>query len=243
MTGTPDGARAPDQAGGATNTPPAAAPTSSPPANPVGSPAAAPAAESPEAQLAAWERERHYRASAAHVEASEAQVAVIAQERDQLRNRANSLAEALTEAQNLQRRLAAERDRAVAEARQLKANETGRLTVDKMLQAAESGVPENLIGLVAPRVHHAIHGHVPLTEHGEVDMPALEALVTSTIRQERVHAAQLLEAQGVGRVRGLGAEGDPTMQMSTQQFEEQVSGLFGALGLDESTARLATKGR
>lgn len=229
MSETQDGARAPDQAGTSTQAPPANNSTTT--------------IESPEQQIAAYQREQTYRTRAAHLEASEAQVAVIAQERDQFRARANSLAEALTESQNEQRRLAAERDRAVSEARTLRANETGRLTVDRMLGQPEQGVPENLLGLVSPRVHAAVHGHVPLTEHGDVDMSALEALVGSAIRQERVHAAQLLEAQGLGRVRGLGAEGDPTMQMTTQQFEEQVSGLFADLGLDESTASLATKGR
>lgn len=229
---TQDGARAPDEAGKATEATPAAPNTT-----------AASAAESPEAQLAAWQREREYRSAAAGREASEAQVAVVAQERDQYRARANSLAEALTESQNVQRRLAAERDRAVAEARSLKANETGRLTVDKLLAQPEQGVPENLLGMISPRVHAAVHGNVPLNEHGEVDMGALEALVSSSIRQERVHAAQLLEAQGVGRVVGLGAEGDPTVQMSTEQFEKQVSGLWSELGLDETTVNLATKGR
>lgn len=227
MPETQAGARAPDEAG-TTQAPPASTTATT---------------ESPEAQIAAYDRERQYRTRAANVEASEAQVAVIAQERDQYRARANSLAEALTESQNEQRRLAAERDRAVSEARQLRANETGRLTVDKLLTAPESGVPENLLGLVSPRVHAAVHGHVPLTEHGDVDMGALEALVGSAVRQERVHAAQLMEAQGLGRVRGLGAEGDPTMQMTSQQFEEQVSSLFVDCGLGESTAKLATKGR
>lgn len=229
MSETQDGARAPDEAGTTIQAPPASTTTTT--------------IESPEAQIAAYDRERQYRSRAANVEASEAQVAVIAQERDQFRARANSLAEALTESQNEQRRLAAERDRAVSEARQLRANETGRLTVDKMLGQPEQGVPENLLGLVAPRVHSAVHGHVPLTEHGEVDMAALEALVGSAIRQERVHAAQLMEAQGVGRVQGLGAEGDPTMQMTTKQFEEQVSGLFADIGLDDDAVNLATKGR
>ena len=203
MSGTQDGARAPDQAGTAnearTNTPP--------------------------------------------VEATEARIAVIAQERDQYRARAHSLAEALTEAQNAQRQAEAQREAAVTEMRRLRANEAGRAAVDRMLAAPESGVPEQLVAHIAPRVHAAVINRVPLADSGEVDTQALESLVASTIRSERVHAAQLLEAQGVGAVHGLGAEGDPTMQMTAKQFEEQVSGMFSAIGLDETTVKLATKGR
>lgn len=205
MSGTQDGARAPNQAGEATEAQPA---TTQP------------------------------------VAASEAQVAVVAQERDQYRARAYSLAEALTEAQNTQRRAEAERDAAVTEMRRYRANETGRITVDRLLTAAESGVPEQLQTHIAPRVHAAVQDRVPLTEAGEVDTAALESLVASAIRTERVHAAQLLEAQGVGTVNGLGAEGDPTMQMTREQFDTQVSALFAELpGMDESTVALATKGR
>ena len=180
---------------------------------------------------------------ARQVEATEAQVAVIAQERDQYRSRAHSLAEALTEAQNAQRRAEAQRDQAVAEMRRLRANEAGRTTVDRMLNADDSGVPETMRALIAPRVHERVHNNVPLTDAGEVDQQALEGLVASAIRAERVHAAQLLEAQGVGTVKGLGAEGDPTMQMTQEQWNKEVSGLFAQILGDETTIQLATKGR
>lgn len=206
MSGTQDGARAPDQAGTA-----AEARTTNTPAQPV--------------------------------EATEAQVAVVTQERDQYRSRANSLAEAMTESQNAQRKAEAERDSAVTEMRRYRANEAGRQAVDRLLVAAESGVPEQLQAHISPRVHAAVHNQVPLTDAGEVDTAALESLVQSAIRQERVHAAQLLEAQGVGRVEGLGSDGDPTMQMTQEQWDKQVSGLFADIGLDESTVQLATKGR
>jgi hypothetical protein len=177
------------------------------------------------------------------VGATEAQLAVVAQERDQYRTRAHSLAEALTEAQNAQRAAEARAAEAVGEMRRYRANEAGRTTVDRLLVAPESGVPDSLQAHIAPRVHAAVHNQVPLTTAGEVDTAALEALVASAIRTERVHAAQLLEAQGVGTVRGLGAEGDPTMAMTAEQFDKQVSGLFADIGLDETTAALATKGR
>jgi hypothetical protein len=228
MPETQDGARAPDSAGTTA--------TASPPTTP---PAQVPVATT---QAGAQLLETQYRTASTVGEASQAQVAVIAQERDSYRARCTSLAEALTEANNAKLRAEAERDRALAESRGLRANEAGRLTVDKML-TSDSGVPERLLGHISPRVHAAVHGNVPLTEHGDVDQSALEALVTSAIRQERVHAASLLEAQGVGRVEGLGQPGDPTMQMSTEQFEQRMTAAFQDIGLDDTTARLAVKGR
>ena len=204
MSGTQDGARAPDQAGTADE---ARNTTTTP------------------------------------VDAAEARVAVLAQERDQYRERAHNLAEALTEARNAQHAAEAERDRAVAEMRRYRANEAGRQAVDRLLAAPESGVPEHMQALIAPRVHDRVLNNVPLDDKGEVDTPALEALVASAIRAERVHAAQLLEAQGVGKVQGLGAEGDPTMAMTAEQFERQAQDLFADLGMDETTIKLAVKGR
>lgn len=204
MSGTQDGARAPDQAGTADE---ARNTTTTP------------------------------------VDAAEARVAVLAQERDQYRERAHNLAEALTEARNAQHAAEAERDRAVAEMRRYRANEAGRQAVDRLLAAPESGVPEHMQALIAPRVHDRVLNNVPLDDKGEVDTPALESLVASAIRAERVHAAQLLEAQGVGKVQGLGAEGDPTMAMTAEQFERQAQDLFADLGMDETTIKLAVKGR
>lgn len=174
---------------------------------------------------------------------AEARLAIVEAERDQLRTRAQGMSEQLAEAQADARRERARADEAIAEMRRLRANEAGRTTVDRMLGADESGVPAEMQGIIGPRVHAAILNHVPLTDDGTVDQAALEAAVTAAIRAERVHAASLLEAQGVGRVAGLGAEGDPTMQMTQQQFEGGLSDVFKSIGLDESVAKLAAKGR
>lgn len=173
----------------------------------------------------------------------EARLALVEAERDRERQRAQVTAEQLAEAQQAARQAAAQAAEAVAEMRRLRANEAGRLTVDRMLSADESGVPGDMRGIIGPRVHEAIRNHVPLTDAGDVDQAALEAAVTAAIRSERVHAAALLEAQGVGRVAGLGAEGDPATQMTKEQFEGGLSSLFASIGMDESVARLAAKGR
>ncbi|MFG1659071.1 hypothetical protein ACGFIY_21315 [Micromonospora chersina] len=174
---------------------------------------------------------------------AEARLAIVEAERDRLRAREQAMSEQLAEAQADARRARAEAQEAVTEMRRLRANEAGRTTVDRLLAADESGVPAEMQGLIGPRVHAQIQNHVPLADDGTVDQSALEAAVTAAIRSERVHAASLLEAQGVGRVAGLGAEGDPTMQMSREQFEGGMTDVFSAIGLPKDVAALAAKGR
>jgi hypothetical protein len=174
---------------------------------------------------------------------AEARLAIVEAERDRLRQREQAMSEQLAEAQADARRARAEAQEAVTEMRRLRANEAGRTTVDRMLTADESGVPAEMRGLIGPRVHGQILNHVPLADDGTVDQAALEAAVTASIRAERVHAASLLEAQGVGRVAGLGAEGDPTMQMSREQFQGGMADVFKAIGMPENVAALAAKGR
>lgn len=174
---------------------------------------------------------------------AEARLAIVEAERDRLRAREQAMSEQLAEAQADARRARAEAQEAVTEMRRLRANEAGRTTVDRMLTADEAGVPAEMQSVIGPRVHERILNHVPLADDGTVDQAALEAAVTAAIRTERVHAAQLLEAQGVGRVAGLGAEGDPTMQMNREQFEGGMADLFKSIGLDDSVAKLAAKGR
>lgn len=174
---------------------------------------------------------------------AEARLAIIEAERDRERTRAQSLGEALTEAQTEARRASAEAQEAIAEMRRLRANETARSTISLLLTADESGVPADMQPLIGPRVHSQILDHVPLSDDGTVDQVALEAAVTAAIRAERVHAASLLEAQGVGRVAGLGAAGDPTMQMSREQLESSLSEVFQAIGMSDNVAALAAKGR
>lgn len=167
------------------------------------------------------------------------EVAVVAAERDQYRDRCTSMTAALTEAQTEARTARAERDAAVARALLLEGNEAGRIAVDKALTAEESGVPESMYAAIAPRVHAAIRGNVPM-EDGKVNTEALEALVASAIKSERTYVASLLESQGHGTPSGLG--GDPNT-LSEADFEAQTIAAFEAIGMDSETAKLAAKGR
>lgn len=167
------------------------------------------------------------------------EVAVVAAERDQYRDRCTSMTAALTEAQTEARTARAERDAAVARSLLLEGNEAGRIAVDKALTAEESGVPESMYAAIAPRVHAAIRGNVPM-EDGKVNTEALEALVASAIKSERTYVASLLESQGHGTPSGLG--GDPNT-LSESDFEAQTIAAFEAIGMDSDTAKLAAKGR
>jgi hypothetical protein len=135
-------------------------------------------------------------------------------------------------------------DRLAAENAQLLAGETARTRISAML--AESSVDERLRPLVAPRVTAAIVGRVPLTENRAVDTTALDTAITAAIEAESTFAAQLLEAQGVGRPRDLGAGTTPQPQgdgESAADFEAYLTESFAGLGLSEAAAKIAAKGR
>lgn len=172
---------------------------------------------------------------------SEEAAAIVAGQLEEFRSRANSLSAALAESQSAQRTAEAQRDAAIAEARVLKGNEAGRIAVDRALADEANGVPESMYASLAPRVHAAVRGNVPMTDTGDVNTEALEALVIASIKAERTYAASVLESQGVGRPSGLGFT-DPDV-LTEEAFEQRVAASFGRLGLDESVSNLAAKGR
>jgi hypothetical protein len=172
---------------------------------------------------------------------TEEAAAIVAGQLEEFRSRANSLSAALAESQSAQRTAEAQRDAAIAEARVLKGNEAGRIAVDRALADEANGVPESMYASLAPRVHAAVRGNVPMTDTGDVNTEALEALVIASIKAERTYAASVLESQGVGRPSGLGFT-DPDV-MTEEAFDKDVAARFQRLGLDESTANLAAKGR
>jgi hypothetical protein len=172
---------------------------------------------------------------------TEEAAAIVASQLEEFRARANSLSGALAEAQSAQRTAEAQRDAAIAEARTYKGNEAGRLAVDAALADEANGVPESMYASIAPRVHAAVRGNVPMTDDGQVNTEALEALVVASIKAERTYVGQLLESQGVGRPSGLGFS-DPDV-MTEEAFDKDVAARFQRLGLNESTAHLAAKGR
>lgn len=165
-----------------------------------------------------------------------ARAAVAEAERDQYR--ASALA--LTEAQQAQARALAERDAAVAESRRLIANDAARRAVSRLI--AESGLPGEIGVLVSPRVESAVLDRVPLNEAGQPNSQALDAAVTAAIEAERTYAARLLEAHGVGDVRGLGGSAE-TETLSESDFNAAMENVFTGVGLNADVAKAAAKGR
>ncbi|MER5420340.1 hypothetical protein [Streptosporangium roseum] len=165
-----------------------------------------------------------------------ARAAVAEAERDQYR----ASAQALTEAQQAQARAIAERDAAISESRRLVANDSARNAVSRLI--AESGLPGAVAALVGPRVTSAVLDRVPLTESGHPNTQALDAAVKAAIEAERTYAAALMEAHGVGDVRGLGGSTD-TETLSESDFNAALESVFTGVGMGADVAKAAAKGR
>ncbi|MBN6054524.1 hypothetical protein JYK22_21460, partial [Nonomuraea sp. RK-328] len=168
--------------------------------------------------------------------AASARAAVAEAERDQYR----ASAQALTEAQQAQARALAERDAAIAESRRLIANDAARRSVSRLV--AESGMPGEIAVLVAPRVEGAVLDRVPLNESGQPNVQALDAAIVAAIEAERTYAARLLEAHGVGDVRGLGGSTEAET-LSESDLNGALERVFSGIGLNADVAKAAAKGR
>lgn len=122
-----------------------------------------------------------------------------------------------------------------------RALETARSTVATAL--AESGLPET----AWPRVTAAVVGHegagIPLTEAGGIDGDKLKAAIEAAITDMKSFVAGIAEAAGVGSVRGLGASTSKDGELSEADLEKGLTGVFSSIGMDETVAALAAKGR
>ena len=166
-------------------------------------------------------------------------------------NRVKALETQLAEArEKLERRSdhAVRAEEAVQEAKKLReenhrfrALETARSTVATAL--AESGLPET----AWPRVTAAVVGHegagIPLTEAGAIDGERLKKAIESAITDMKSFVAGIAEAHGVGSVRGLGASTGKDGELSEADLEKQLTGVFSSIGMDDTVAALAAKGR
>ena len=75
------------------------------------------------------------------------------------------------------------------------------------------------------------------------EAPAREAPVfrqqpPSLSEAERAYLTQFAESEGIGQVRGLGGSADPQVDV-----ESTLRGVFAELGMSESAANFAAKGR
>jgi hypothetical protein len=181
-------------------------------------------------------------APTAEAVAAEARAAVATAEADRLR----AIADRATESDRRAAEAAARADAAEARARTLLGNEAARTEVGRQIDAL-TGIPSALLGLIRPRVESAVVGRVPFVAEGDsagqVDATALTAAVTAAIESERTYAAQLLEANGVGAVTGLGGGAADESGPVGEAFEAEAADIFKRLGVPSDVAALAAKGR
>lgn len=122
-----------------------------------------------------------------------------------------------------------------------RALETARSTVATAL--AESGLPET----AWPRVTAGVVGHegagIPLTEAGAIDSDKLKAAIDAAIADMKSFVAGIAEAAGVGSVRGLGASTSKDGELSEADLQAGLKDVFSSIGMDDTVADLAAKGR
>lgn len=156
----------------------------------------------------------------------------LAEARERLERRSDSAAR-LEEAERENGKL---RD----EVARFRALESVRTTVAAEL--AESGLPETAYARVTASVvgHEGVN--IPMTEAGAVDAEKLKTVIEAAIKSEKTYVAGLLEAAGVGSVRGLGESagaGDVTDEQADKELAEAMKGL----GMSEAATRVAVTGR
>lgn len=129
-----------------------------------------------------------------------------------------------------------------AEGRAARNRQTAGEAVTTALQAAEhNDVRESIRSRVTARVTAA----VPTTAEGQVDLAGLGDLITTVVADESTHVrrerANALAEAGVGLPYGVG--GTPIEESQDDGLETELQGLFEGLGLGDSAAKIAAKGR
>lgn len=140
---------------------------------------------------------------------------------------------ALTEAE---RQLA----EAKAENQRLRASEKARAKTAEAL--AESGLPEAAFARVTAAVIGYEGRSLPLAESGDLDGDKLKSAIDAAVTAEKSYVASVLESAGVGAPKGLGG-GNNGNKMTDEKFQESFTSILTATGMDETTAKLAAKGR
>ena len=114
--------------------------------------------------------------------------------------------------------------------------ETAQRMVTEALRG--SGLPE----ATHPRVAERVLRDLPLAESGRLDAEAFTKRIQEAINDKKAELAAVLEAAGVGRVRGLG-ESASTEPLSEADYVEQLTESFRRLGMTAEAAKIAANGR
>jgi hypothetical protein len=135
------------------------------------------------------------------------------------------------------------------EARQLRESnaqltqEVARLKEAQLLAQTRELVVQTLAGVELPaptraRLTETLAGQPVLTQDGQLDRPAMVLAVAEAAKRE---LAYLVEAGGLGQIRGMGSRGGGEVDM--EQAQGQLESALVRLGLSEKAASVATRGR
>ncbi|WP_154402725.1 hypothetical protein [Nocardioides speluncae] len=120
---------------------------------------------------------------------------------------------------------------------EVKARDAARDIVTAVL--AESYVADETRARLAAELIH----NVPLTEAGALDENELQRLAENARDVAETETAAVLKAAGIGTPRGLGALTAPVAEAAAEKDSADLVEKFQALGLSESAAKTAAKGR
>lgn len=110
--------------------------------------------------------------------------------------------------------------------------------------AARAKATATLTESTLPKVAHAkviasVTGdNVPLNDEGSLDEAALVTNIKAAIQDQRDYLAAFAEESGMGQVTGLGGSSEPPVDT-----EKELGDVFATLGMSESAAAVAAKGR
>ncbi|OLT24406.1 hypothetical protein BJF79_13775 [Actinomadura sp. CNU-125] len=128
-------------------------------------------------------------------------------------------------------------DEAKRENLRLRANDAARAKALEVL--AESTLPK----VAHSEVVEAVTGdNVPLNDDGALDEAALVTNIRAAIEKERRYLARFAEENGIGSVRGLGSSGSAD-EMSEADLQAGLGDVFKSIGLPDTVADIAAKGR
>lgn len=170
---------------------------------------------------------------------------ILTQFAEAARSRPASAGETTMTLEELQRRIEAlEADNArLREAHDARVTEAGRLRESQLIARTREIVSatlhanEDLYPVTRDRIFAEAIKNPPIVD-GQLDEAALR---TRTEDMARAELAYLATTTGSGRIVGMG--GQPPRELTEADVEAELAGVFGRVGLSESGAKLAARGR
>jgi len=118
-----------------------------------------------------------------------------------------------------------------------------RLRESALLREAGEFVAVELAAVELPQVTKSrlirnLAANPPIKEHA-LDKEAFKTQIVEAVKAE---TAYLVEVAGIGKITGMGG-GSPAAEPKPEDIEKGLTEAFERIGLAESTAKLAAKGR